>query len=86
MTQPEPNPLTKGGPGKCELRAVTVFREGKRGSANVNGRDAEDISAALSSALTAADAGIADAANDIAEFPIAPEGRLWAKTRRGAMP
>ncbi|MGO9807440.1 MAG: TldD/PmbA family protein [Rhodomicrobium sp.] len=86
MTQPEPNPLTKGGPGKCELRAVTVFREGKRGSANVNGRDAEDISAALSSALTAADAGIADAANDIAESPSLPKGDYGQDApRRDAM-
>ncbi|MGC1585902.1 MAG: hypothetical protein WA791_09385, partial [Rhodomicrobium sp.] len=52
----------------------------------MNGRDAEDISAALSSALTAADAGIADAANDIAESPSLPKGDYGQDApRRDAM-
>jgi PmbA protein len=57
-----------------DTASITVYRDGKRGSASVNGRNAEDVDAALSSALTAADAGIKDAANDIAESLSLPKG------------
>ena len=54
--------------------SITIFRGGKRGSATVNGSKPEDIEAVLSSAQTAADAGIEDAVNDIAGSPSLPKG------------
>jgi len=55
-----------------ETTALTVFRDGKRGSATINGRSAQAIEAALADALTAADAGVADPANDVADAPSEP--------------
>src|SRR5262249_10265687 len=62
----------------------TVFRDGKRGSADVNGRDADEIEAALAAAMTAADAGIEDPANDVAEAPsLAKSGHGPVDPERG---
>jgi len=58
-----------------ESAAITVFRGGKRGSAQVNGRDPDNIEAALSSALLGAEAGIADPANDVANAPSLPKSQ-----------
>jgi PmbA protein len=66
--------------------SITIFRDGKRGSASVNGCNAGDIDAALSSAQTAADAGIKDPANGIAEPPLLPKGEYGHKApQRDAM-
>jgi len=50
-----------------ETTTLTLFCAGKRGAANLNGRAANEIEAALLAARAAADAGLADAANDVAE-------------------
>jgi PmbA protein len=55
-----------------ETIALTVFRDGKRGGASVNGRDPDAIDRALDDALVAADAGVADPANDVADAPSEP--------------
>lgn len=52
-----------------ETSAITVFRDGKRGSAVLNGRDPEAVDAALTNALAAANAGMKDDANNVAEAP-----------------
>ncbi len=54
-----------------ETTAITVFRDGKR-ARTLNGREAEAVEAALSAALTAAEAGIADEANDVANAASLP--------------
>jgi PmbA protein len=55
-----------------ETAVITIFRDGKRGTATVNGREAETIETALASALVAAEAGVADPANDVADAPSEP--------------
>lgn len=50
-----------------DVTTITVFQDGKRGAATLNGRAAADIEAALDAALTAAGAGLPDPANDVAE-------------------
>ncbi|HYX04280.1 MAG TPA: hypothetical protein VE963_19455, partial [Reyranella sp.] len=55
-----------------ETTSILVFRGGKRGSASLNGRSPEEIESALASARGAADAGLADPANRIAEAPSLP--------------
>jgi PmbA protein len=52
-----------------ETTTILVLRGGKRGSATLNGRDEEAVEAALSSALLAAEAGLADPANAVADAP-----------------
>ncbi len=49
-----------------ELSSVTVFIDGKRGGATLNGRAPEAIKTAIASALASASAGVADDANDVA--------------------
>jgi PmbA protein len=64
-----------------ETTTITVFREGKRGAATLNGRATEEIEDALDAALTAADAGLADPANDVADavsLPPSSHGPLEA--------
>ena len=61
--------------------SITVFRDGKRGSASLNGCNAGDIDAALSSARIAADAGIKDPANGIADAPLLPKESMGTKSR-----
>jgi PmbA protein len=55
-----------------ETIALMVVRDGKEGSASANGREPAAIEAALTTALAAADAGIADAANGVADAPSEP--------------
>jgi PmbA protein len=55
-----------------ESVALTLFRDGKRGAASINGRDPEAIEGALTEALTAADAGVPDPANGVADAPSQP--------------
>ena len=55
-----------------ETIGLMVVREGKQGSASANGRDPSAIEAALTTALAAADAGIADDANAVADAPSEP--------------
>ena len=59
--------------------SITIFRDGKLGSASVNGCNADDIEAALAAAQTAADAGIKDPANGIADAPLLPKGEYGHK-------
>lgn len=54
---------------------LTVFLDGKKASANLNGRDEGEINNAIRSALEAADAGLADEANQIAETDSRPPSR-----------
>lgn len=51
---------------------ITVFREGKRGSASFNGLSEEEITTAVRNALEGADAGVPDDANQIADADSAP--------------
>ena len=53
---------------------LTVFRDEKKGSANLNGRDEDEIKNAIHSALEAA-AGLTDEANQIAETNSQPPSR-----------
>ncbi len=48
------------------LSSLTVFLDGKRGGATLNGRTLDAVEAAISAALAAASAGVADDANDVA--------------------
>lgn len=63
-----------------ETTTILVLRGGKRGSATVNGRDEEAVEAALRSAVLAADAGLADPANAVAEAPPLPPRRYGAES------
>ncbi|MGB9164288.1 MAG: TldD/PmbA family protein [Rhodomicrobium sp.] len=66
--------------------SITIFRDDKLGSASVNGCNADDIEAALAAAQTAADAGIKDPANGIADAPLLPKGEYGHKEpQRDAM-
>jgi PmbA protein len=66
--------------------AITIFRDGKRGSASANGSKPDDTDAALSAAQIAADAGVKDPANGIAEAPLLPKGAYGHKEpQRDAM-
>ncbi len=56
---------------------ITLFRDGKKGSAGLNGRDEAAIAAAVAAALSAADAGLVDEAHQLAAGPGA------APTRHG---
>jgi len=49
-----------------EVSSLTLFLDGKRGGATLNGRAPEAVEAAVASALAAAGAGVADDANDVA--------------------
>jgi PmbA protein len=55
-----------------ELASITVFRDGKRGDATLNGRSPEEVAAALDAALTAAEAGVPDDAHDVADAESLP--------------
>lgn len=55
-----------------ETTQVMLFVGGKRGSAFLNGRNPQEIEGALASARGAADAGLADPANRVAEVPSLP--------------
>jgi PmbA protein len=63
-----------------ETTTLVVLRGGNRGSATINGRDADEIDSALRSAVLAADAGLADPANAVAEAPSLPLSRHGAET------
>jgi PmbA protein len=54
---------------------LTVFRDGKKGTANLNGRGDHAIHSAIHNALEAADAGLEDEANQIAETESQPPSR-----------
>ena len=58
-----------------EVATITVFRDGKRGAATLNSRAPEEIAAAIDAALVAADAGLPDPANDVAEAISQPASR-----------
>ena len=62
-----------------ETTTILVLHYGKRGSATLNGRDEEAVEAALSSALLAAEAGLADPANAVADAPSLPPRRHGAE-------
>jgi PmbA protein len=62
-----------------ETTTIVVFRGDKRGSASVNGRDADEIDSALQSARLAADAGLADPGHAVAEAPSLPPRRYGAE-------
>ncbi len=49
-----------------EVSSLTVFLDGKRGGATLNGRESDAVEAAIAAALAAAGAGVADDANDVA--------------------
>lgn len=63
-----------------ETTSVMVIAGDKRGSASLNGRDAAAIDGALRSALQAAQAGLADPANRVAETPSLPPSRHGPET------
>jgi PmbA protein len=63
-----------------ETTTIVVLRGGKRGSATLNGRDEEAVEAALRSALLAAEAGLADPANAVADAPSLPPRRHGAES------
>jgi PmbA protein len=63
-----------------ETTTIVIFRGDKRGSASLNGRDADEIDSALRSARLAADAGLADPAHAVAEVPSLPPSRYGAET------
>ena len=52
--------------------ALTVFRDGRRGSAELTGRDEAAVAAAIRNALDSADAAPPDPANAVAEVESAP--------------
>jgi PmbA protein len=52
---------------ETEVTTITVYRHGKRASSMMNGGAPAEIETAIAAALIAADAGIADPANDIAD-------------------
>ncbi|PPD41493.1 MAG: hypothetical protein CTY15_13495 [Methylocystis sp.] len=58
-----------------EVSALTVFRDGKRGAASLNGRSKEDVAAAIEAAMASAEAGVPDDANDVADAPSLPPSR-----------
>ncbi|ARN81328.1 TldD/PmbA family protein [Methylocystis bryophila] len=49
-----------------EISSLTVFLDGKRGGATLNGRTVDAVEGAVAAALAAAGAGVADDANDVA--------------------
>lgn len=49
-----------------EISSLTVFLDGKRGGATLNGRAVDAVEGAIAAALAAAGAGVADDANDVA--------------------
>ena len=55
-----------------DTTALTVFRDGKRGSAEITGRDEAAIEAAIRNALDTASAARPDAANAVADADSAP--------------
>src|ERR1700736_2818030 len=63
-----------------ETTTLVLLRDGKRGSATTNSGDADEIDGALRSALLAADAGLADPANAVAEAPSLPPSGHGPKT------
>jgi PmbA protein len=62
-----------------ETTTILMLRGGKRGSATLNGRDEEMVEEALRSALLAAEAGLADPANAVADAPSLPPRRHGAE-------
>ena len=58
-----------------DTTALTVFHDGRRGSAELSGRDEAAIEAAIRNALDSADAARPDPANGIAEVESAPPSR-----------
>jgi PmbA protein len=62
-----------------ETTTIVVFRGDKRGSASLNGRDADEIDSALQSARLAADAGLADPGHAVADAPSLPPSRYGAE-------
>ena len=69
-----------------ELSSLTVFLDGKRGGATLNGRARDAIEAAIATALAAAGAGVADEANDVATAEsLAPSRHGPAAADRAAM-
>jgi PmbA protein len=62
-----------------ETTTIVVFRGDKRGSASLNGRDADEIDSALQSARLTADAGLADPGHAVADAPSLPPSRYGAE-------
>ncbi len=58
-----------------EVSVLTVFRDGKRGAATLNGRSNDDIAGAIGAALASAEAGVPDDANDVADARSLPPSR-----------
>ena len=58
-----------------DTTALTVFRDGRRGSAELTGRDEATIEAAIRNALGSADAARPDPANGVAEVESVPPSR-----------
>ena len=58
-----------------DTTALTVFRDGRRGSAELTGRDETAIEAAIRNALDSADAARPDPANGVAEVESVPPSR-----------
>ena len=58
-----------------ETTSIMLIADGKRGSASLNGRDPDAVESALRSARQAAEAGLADPANRVAEAPSLPPSR-----------
>ena len=58
-----------------DTTALTVFRDGRRGSAELTGRDGPAVDAAIRNALDSADAARPDPANGVAEADSAPPTR-----------
>ena len=69
-----------------DTTALTVFRDGRRGSAELTGRDEAAIDAAIRSAVDSADAARPDPANGVADVdPTPPSHRGPERTDRDAM-
>ena len=58
-----------------DTTALTVFRDGRRGSAELTGRDETTVEAAIRNALDSADAARPDPANAVAEVDSIPPSR-----------
>ena len=58
-----------------DTTALTVFRDGRRGSAEITGRDEAVVDAAIRNALDCADAARPDPANGVAEVESPPQSR-----------
>jgi PmbA protein len=62
-----------------ETTSLLVIVDGKRGSAGLNGRDPDEIDKAIAAARQAAEAGVADPANRLADAPSLPASRYGSE-------